>query len=191
MNSSHILFEYDKYVKQYKQIYGSENTIVLIQLGSFYEMCYNSELNIGEPNIKYICEEILQIVPGEKSYKDNITNIHKKYLMGGFPMIAQEKYLTYLLNKNYTIVIVDQITEPPNPDRKVTKILSPGTDILYNKRTTNYLLSIYIEGYVYNHKNLIQVGITAIDLATGKNYLHYIQNNNHDNQHCLDEIRND
>ena len=188
MNTSHILFEYDKYVKKYKTLYGNENTIILIQLGSFYEMCYNDELNIGEPNIKYICEELLQIVPGEKTYKDNTTNIQKKYLMGGFPMIAEEKYLTYLLNNNYTIVIVDQITEPPNPDRKVTKILSPGTDILYNKRTTNFLLSIYIEGYKHNNKNLIQVGITAIDLATGKNYLHYIQNNNHDNQHCLDEI---
>ena len=63
MNTSHILFEYDKYVTKYKQIYGNENTIVLIQLGSFYELCYNSELNIGEPNIRYICEEILQIVP--------------------------------------------------------------------------------------------------------------------------------
>ena len=77
--------------------------------------------------------------------------------MGGFPKIAQEKYLTYLLNHNYTIVIVDQITEPPNPDRKVTRILSPGTDIYYNKKNSNNLLSIYIESYQYENKHLIQV----------------------------------
>ena len=143
MNQIHILVEYDKYVQRYKSLYGTDKTIVLIQLGSFYEMCYNENDKKGESNLRYICDEILQIIPGEKSYKDHSTNESKKYLMGGFPMIAQEKYLTYLLSHNYTIVIVDQVTEPPNPERKVTKILSPGTDILYNKRNSNNLLSIY------------------------------------------------
>ena len=31
MNKDHILYEYDKYVKKYKDIYG-KNTIILIQL---------------------------------------------------------------------------------------------------------------------------------------------------------------
>lgn len=188
MNQIHILVEYDKYVQRYKSLYGTDKTIVLIQLGSFYEMCYNENDKKGESNLRYICDEILQIIPGEKSYKDHSTNESKKYLMGGFPMIAQEKYLTYLLSHNYTIVIVDQVTEPPNPERKVTKILSPGTDILYNKRNSNNLLSIYIEGYQYEKSILIQVGISAIDLSTGDNYIHSIVNTNRDNQYCMDEI---
>ena len=188
MNTIHILVEYDKYVDKYKTLYGNDKTIVLIQLGSFYEMCYNENDGKGESNLRYICNEILQIIPGEKTYKDHDANESKKYLMGGFPKIAQEKYLTYLLNHNYTIVIVDQITEPPNPDRKVTRILSPGTDIYYNKRNSNNLLSIYIESYQYENKHLIQVGISAIDLSTGENYIHSIPNTNRDNQYCMDEI---
>ena len=44
MNNQHILLDYDNYVKDYKSIYG-ENTIVLIQLGSFFEMCSDIDNN--------------------------------------------------------------------------------------------------------------------------------------------------
>ena len=53
MNKDHILYEYDKYVKKYKNIYG-QNTIVLIQLGSFFEICANLDTN------KYL-KELLKI----------------------------------------------------------------------------------------------------------------------------------
>ena len=45
MNNQHILLDYDNYVKDYKSIYG-ENKIVLIQLGSFFEMCSYHCINI-------------------------------------------------------------------------------------------------------------------------------------------------
>ena len=56
MNNNHILFEYDNYVKDYKSIYGKD-TIVLIQLGSFFEMCASLDKDnyIGETNINHIC----------------------------------------------------------------------------------------------------------------------------------------
>ena len=44
MNNQHILLDYDNYVKDYKSIYG-KNTIVLIQLGSFFEMCSDIDNN--------------------------------------------------------------------------------------------------------------------------------------------------
>ena len=81
MNTIHILVEYDKYVDKYKTLYGNDKTIVLIQLGSFYEMCYNENDGKGESNLRYICDEILQIIPGEKSYKDHDTNESKKYIL--------------------------------------------------------------------------------------------------------------
>ena len=138
MNNQHILLDYDNYVKDYKSIYG-ENTIVLIQLGSFFEMCSDIDNNneIGEKNIHTICDNVLDIAVGKKYYKtkNDVTGIaeQKDYLMAGFPLISQEKHLTTLLENNYTIVLVEQITEPPNPERKVTQILSPGTNIFHNK----------------------------------------------------------
>ena len=37
-------------------------------------------------------------------------------------------------------------------------------------------------------KNLADIGISAIDLSTGENYIHSITNTNRDNQYCMDEI---
>ena len=45
--------------------------------------------------------------------------------MAGFPMISQEKHISNLLKNDYTVVLVEQTTEPPNPEREVTQILSP------------------------------------------------------------------
>ena len=63
MNNQHILLDYDKYVKDYKLIYG-EKTIILIQLGSFFEMCasLDDQNKLGEQNINSICDDILNIV---------------------------------------------------------------------------------------------------------------------------------
>jgi len=184
--NNHILFEYDNYVKDYKTKYG-DKTIVLIQLGSFFEMCTSLEKDnlLGELDINYICDDILHIIVGKKTYKSG--DIQKKYLMAGFPLISQEKHLSNLLENNYTVVLVEQVTEPPNPERKVTQILSPGTTIFHNKNYSNYLLSIYIENFNYKNNNIIEAGVSAIDLSTGKSFIHEIIHNK-DNNFCIDEI---
>ena len=183
MNKQHILLEYDKYTKKYKNKYG-DNTIVLIQLGSFFEICASLDNDnlLGELNIHQICDDVLNIDVGNKYYKSG--DEKKKYFMAGFPIVSKDKYFNYLLNHNYTIVLVEQVTEPPNPDREVTQILSPGTDIEYNKNNSNHLLSVYIEKL----NNTITAGVSSIDLSTGKNYIHNINNINNDNQFCIDEI---
>ena len=38
MDKQHIILEYHKYKQKYSEKYG-ENTIILMQLGSFYELC--------------------------------------------------------------------------------------------------------------------------------------------------------
>lgn len=186
MNDHHIVKEYDDYHKKYKKIYG-DKTVLLMQIGSFFEMCsiIEKDYKLGEQNIYKICDEVLNVLVGEKTYKYG--DIRKPYLMGGFPLISQEKYLTYLLNHNYTIVLVEQITEPPSPQRKVTRIISPGTNIEYNKKQSNFLLSIYIEKYNYKNKEFFECGLSAIDLSTGKNFIHDI-NNKIDNNYYIDEI---
>ena len=49
--------------------------------------------------------------------------------MAGFPSISLNRYLKILVNNNYTTILVEQTTDPPNPKREITKIISPGTDI--------------------------------------------------------------
>ena len=68
------------------------------------------------------------------------------------------------MNNNYTVVIVEQITPPPNPERGVTRIVSPGTTI-NNKQENQYLMSIYIEKNSYMNKDIYISGVSAIDLS--------------------------
>ena len=98
--------------------------------------------------------------------------------------MALKKYEDILLNNNYTIVIVEHITSPPNPERGVTRIVSPGTSIEnYNKSDNNFLMSIFIE----NYKGVHSVGVASIDLSRGKNYLHSMISKIEDKNY-LDEI---
>ena len=97
--------------------------------------------------------------------------------MAGFPIHSVRKFIDRLLNEGYTIVMIEQVTEPPNPERKITEIISPGTVIdAFNSHDSNYLVSMYIEKYKRD-KDIYSVGFSAIDIATGKNYVHSIVTN--------------
>ena len=72
------------------------------------------------------------------------------------------------MNQNYTLVIVDQVTPAPNPERAVVEILSPGTIIeTYDKEDSHYLISIYINRFpISAHKSIYSVGFSVIDIST-------------------------
>ena len=194
MEKQHILLDYDKYKKKYEKKYG-KNTIVFMQLGGFYELCsvLDGDNKYGELDIYNICNNILNIAVATKKNKYKISNKNDAltYLQAGFPLLSIDKYVPILLKHNYTIIIVDQVTEPPNPERKVTNIISPGIYIPNenNKNiSNNYLMSIFIETYNKNKTNSFNLcGVSAIDLTTGKNYIHDIKYNI-DTNYWSDEI---
>ena len=187
-NKQHILNLYIKYRDEYIKKYG-ENTIVLMEIGTFYEIyaVINEDINIGEKNIYNICQNILGIAVTRRNKKIEEVS-YNNYLQAGVPSFGIKKYTDILLNNNYTVVIVSQITSPPNPERGVTEILSPGTCIdNYNKNDNNYLMSIYIEKFQHKIKDTISIGISIIDLSTGKNYINEIQSHEESN-YWSDEI---
>jgi len=175
MNNQHILLEYHDFKKEYVSRYG-EKTIILMQIGTFYEMCavIDDDVQYGEVNIYNICESVLLSIAHKKYKYDEFTQ--KEYLQAGFPIVSQDKYMPLLLNQGYKLIIVDQITEKPNIERKVTLMLSPGINMKYtnSNKTSNYFMSIYIEKYTYKSKDNYRAGISTIDLGTGKNYIHDI-----------------
>jgi len=188
MNQQTILSEYisihDDYIKKY-----GEQTVVLMEVGSFFEMyaVINDTMNIG-PDIYHICQNILQISVTKRNKKIQEIN-EKNYLQAGFPNVSVQKYETILLNHNYNVVIVEHITPPPNPERAVTRVSSPGTTLdNFNKQDSHYLMSVYIEKYDTTNKQSYVVGISVIDVSTGKNYLHSITSKIDDLNHWSDEI---
>ena len=189
-SSNHHIKKYIDYHEKYTKKYG-ENTVVLMQSGSHFNIfaVINDEVSMG-PDIYHICQNVLnnalQVTKQNKKKKEiSFSNC----LLAGFPIYVIQKYENILLNNNYTVVIVEQITPPPNPERGVTRIVSPGTTIDdYNKQDNHYLMSIYIEKNEYMNKDVYITGISVIDLSTGKNNLHYIISKIDDNQLWIDEI---
>lgn len=171
-NKQHILNSYINYRNEYIKKYG-ENTVVLMEIGTFFEIyaVINDEICVGEKNIYNICQNILGIAVTKRNKKIEKIS-YDNYLQAGVPSFGIKKYTDILLNNNYTIVIISQITSPPNPERGVTEILSPGTCINdYNNNDSNFLMSIYLERFDSKLKDTISVGISIIDLTTGKNYV--------------------
>ena len=116
-----IIDTYLDYHNKYSDIYGVK-TIILMQVGSFYEVYATKDEG---PNINEIAD-LLGIVVTKKD--KSVEEISKKnhYLLG-FPLYTLQKFLDILINELYTIVLVEQVTQPPDPKREVTQILSPST----------------------------------------------------------------
>ena len=190
METNHHIKKYMSFHNEYVEKYG-ENTVVLMQTGSHFNIfaVINDEVNIG-PDIYNICQNVLNnALLVTKQNKKNPEISYSNCLMAGFPLSVIQKYENILLNNNYTVVVVEQITPPPNPERGVTRVISPGTSIeSYNKQDSHYLMSIFIEKNENMTKIVYITGISVIDLSTGKNYLHYIISKIDDNQLWIDEI---
>ena len=189
MEEHHYIKKYINYHDRYVEKYG-ENTVVLMQTGSHFNIfsIINDDESIG-PDIYHVCKNVLNNSLQVTKQNKNIKEISfKNCLMAGFPIYSIQKYENILLTNNYTVVVVEQITPAPNPERGVTRISSPGTIIDNPINDTNFLMSIYIEKNVYKDKDVYIAGITSIDLSTGKNYLHYVISKIDDNNYWNDEI---
>jgi DNA mismatch repair protein MutS len=86
--------------------------------------------------------------------------------MAGVPYHAVEQYLTKLVKLGQSVVIVDQVGEVTGKgpvERKVTRIITPGTltdTMLLDERSDNLICSIY--------KLKQNYGIASLSLAAGK-----------------------
>ena len=162
-----LIDDYLEYQIKYELIYG-ENTIVLMQVGSFFEFygVNNETEKIGNPQK---IAELLNIQLTRRN-KSILENSRSNCLMAGFPTHALKRFINILLSTNYTVVLIEQITEPPNPERAITQIYSPGTYIEeINQCDGNNIVSLYIteEQCHKTSKSLFIFGLCSIDLSTG------------------------
>ena len=89
--------------------------------------------------------------------------------MAGFPNYQLKKYVDILIQHNYTIILVEQTTPPPNPKREITQIISPSTYIEnIHSFVPQTLMVLYLESFENNKLVCIGVGCCIIDLSTKK-----------------------
>ena len=178
-----MLEDYLEYTRVYKEKYG-EKCVVLMQVGSFFEIYTihpNTDTSLN--NDVYIIAELCGIQTSRKNKAVAEISIANP-VMAGFPLASLPKFRDKILASNYTIVLVEQVSEPPNPERKVTDIISPGTNVNIVNKRSNYIMVIYyevIEGYII-------AGISGIDLSTGKTFVYEVSSSKDDPEFANDEV---
>lgn len=174
-----IYDDYARYTDEYKRKYG-ERTVVMIEVGSFWEM-YNCDKNMGADMVD-VCS-ILNITISRKN-KSIVDVSSSNPLMAGFPSPALAKFLPILVENDYTVILVGQITAPPNPKRGVVGVYSKGTwlaDGIVGANATatttanggcssNYIMTITIDTHVHPITRLTEtcVGVAQVDISTGE-----------------------
>lgn len=164
-----LIEEYFDYQIKYENKYGKNNTLVLMEVGSFYEFYgINNEIEkIG--NVKKVAE-LLNIQQTRRN-KSIIGNSRKNPQLAGFPSPSLQRYLQLLISNKFNVILVEQITKPPHPQRGVTNIYSPGTYIneLSNSNSNN-ILSLFItkEKNIKTSLSYIYISsFSVMDMSTG------------------------
>jgi len=176
---------YFKLQKYYEKKYGKD-TIVLIEIGTFFEVyeVNNEDEQIGKA--KQIAE-ILNIQLTRKN-KNIIQNNQSNPLMAGVPAVSIEKHLNKIIQEQkYTIVLIKQIGLPPKVRRVVDTIISPGTNFDYALNSDeNNITSIVVDIVKDNYL----IGYSCIDVTTGKSFFNEIFGTSEDSSFALDEVYN-
>ena len=174
-----LILSYFEQTKKYAEEYG-DKTIVLMMVGSFYEM-------YGEKNSKGVIsgskiEEISKICDLAIAQKTG-TNV-----MAGFTYTKIDKYLKKIQDAGYTTIVIKQ--DPTNPKiRSVEGIYSPGT--FFNpdaSEISNNTMCIWVERVSYMKNKSIIVGLANIDIYTGRVILFEYKTEDKHNPTTYDEL---
>ncbi len=177
-----IYFDLQKY---FQQKYGND-TIIFIEIGTFYEVY---EINNDDEQIGKAKEvaELLNIQLTKKN-KNIVENSEKNPLLAGVPAVSFDRYLNRVISEQkYTVVVVKQRGNPPKISRYISQIVSPGTNFEHIvDNDDNYIVSLLID----KHKGIYIVGYSAIDVTTGKTWLYESHGTSEDPSYALDEVFN-
>jgi DNA mismatch repair protein MutS len=197
-----IVSEYLKLTENWKSERG-ENIVVLYQNGSFFEIFALQDENgrIYGSNI----EDVSKICDLKIATK-NIKSGNNTVLMAGFKIEAIEKYITKLSNSGYIIPIYEQEENKSVTGnsvsgnsvsgfiRKLTNIISPGTlwlneqDIISNS-TTCIWLHYYKHRSKKNPQERITIGLSNLDIFTGKSSIFEFSNEYQHDPATYDELQ--
>jgi DNA mismatch repair protein MutS len=184
-----LINEYFELTKRFQDEYG-ENTILLMQVGSFFEVygIYDVENNIITASkitdFSQICE--LNVV-------DKNTCVGKNnVMMAGFKDFMIEKYLRKIQDAGYTAVVYTQDESAKNTTRSLAGVFSPGTYFqTESQNLTNSTTCIWvnlIENKVILKGKYVVIGVANIDIYTGKTSIFQFKEKYINNPTTYDEL---
>ena len=174
-----IYDEYFRLTREYKAKYGT-NTIVLMQVGAFFEVYGLKRPDTGDVYGSSIMEmaEICQLnVSEKKSIYDG-----SQLLMAGFRDYTIDKYLTKLVDCGYTLPVFIQEKVGKTIKRVFDQVYSPGTIISCDTDAlpsmTNNIMCIWMEIHKpfgkttkaaqSNTRESLVYGMSVVNIFTGK-----------------------
>ena len=186
-----LIKEYFELTKKYKEDYG-ENTILLTQVGSFFEVygLKTKSTNIIEGSRISDFSKMCDLNVVEKNVcvgKDNV-------LMAGFKDSYIDKYVRKIQDAGFTAVVYTQDEQAKNTTRSLAGIFSPGT-YFSNESTklTNNITCIWVD--LVNKQlltkskgKIVVVGIANVDIYTGKTSVFQFQEVYMNNPTTYDEL---
>ncbi len=187
-----ITAEYFQITKEYQKKYG-KNTILLMQVGAFFEVYGLKNVQTGEVKGSEIVDfsQVCQLNVSEKKVYVNGDVI----VMAGFRDYTLEKYIQKLSENGYTAVVYVQEKDGKNVTRKFHSVYSAGTYIAYDNdsspQPTNNIMCIWIEKYkpfVQTMNENIVCGISTANIFTGKSTIFEYQIPFYDNPTTFDEL---
>jgi len=175
-----IVKEYIDLTSEYKNIYG-EKTIVFLMVGAFYEIYAIKKDNVfcgsSIEDISSMCD--LNISNKQATY-DNCP-----VYMCGFRDYTLDKYVMKTTDMGYTCVIFDQEQQGTKYIRKMVAKYSPGTVFLNNNNNlSNNCCCIWF----HEHGKQLLIGISCVDILTGKTILYEYTCENNGLPTCYDDL---
>ena len=170
-----LVKEYFELTQQHISDYG-ENMILLMQVGSFYEVYALLDKSTGAISGSKIQDfaRICDLNIAEK----NSTIGNECVLMAGFKDIALDKYIKKIQEAGFICVVYTQEESDIAGKfiRKCARVVSPGTffnidtSVLTNNTTCIWIEYVQASSIIFKKdaKPSVVVGISNIDICTGK-----------------------
>ena len=190
-----LINEYFELTKTHQQNYG-ENTLVLMQVGAFFEIYGLKDEITGDitgSKILDICQ-ICQLNYSEKKVYVN----NKKAIMGGFRDYSLEKYLPKITEAGYTAVVYVQEKNGKVVTRRQHAVYSAGTYVSYeidsSPQITNNIMCIWfdlvnpIKSQDIEYSKRLVYGVSVANIFTGESSLFEYECPFHMNPTTFDEL---
>ena len=173
-----IYDDYIEYCNTYITRFGPD-TVVLMQIGDFFELYgVQNEAEVVGADM-YRVAGICNLIVSRKN-KSVLDNSRQNPLMMGFPLYAIQKQSQALVQAGFTVVIIRQVTPPPDVKREVTEVLSPSTLLApanmhgtgggNGGAPTGYGTHLMV-GFFERHGNILGLGLAFADLSTGRIFI--------------------
>lgn len=189
---------YFNHVSFYEGKYG-EKTIVLMQVGAFFEV-YGKKHKLKQGIFGSKITEFCNICDLNISEKTKVTSndtvdgktIKCSILMAGFRDFVCEKYIQKLNSAGYTCVIFTQNETNASAERELAQIITPGTFFSEDSSiTTNNIMVLSL----YHKKpslilptNKFYYGIANIDILSGETMIFDHEENFYNSLTTFDEL---